>query len=290
MTRRRRWWVRLAAVVLGLTGVALTPGCNSVFYQPDAHRYRPLPPGAEDVWFASADGTRLHGWFLPAQGKAKGTVVHMHGNAQNLTSHVDFVAWLPAQGFAVFVFDYRGYGESAGSPSRGGVVADAHAALDYVRSRADVDPLRVVVFGQSLGGAIATAALGEGDTSGVRGLAVDSTFGSYIAMGNAVLGGTFLTWPFAWLLLSDEHAPEHSITKIAPVPILFLHGTQDPVVPLAEGRRLFAAAAEPKTFVELGEPGHTVATYTADGRAELVRFFERCLANDAAPTGPNEIR
>lgn len=290
MTRRRRWWVRLAAVVLVLTGIALTPGCNSVFYQPDAHRYRALPPGVEDVWFASADGTRLHGWFLPAQGKAKGTVVHMHGNAQNLTSHVDFVAWLPAQGFQLFVFDYRGYGASAGSPSRAGTVEDACAALGYVRSRADVDPACVVVFGQSLGGAIATAALGELGTNGVRGLAVDSTFGSYIAMGNSVLGGTFLTWPFAWLLLSDAHAPERSIAKIAPVPILFLHSTQDSIVPLAEGRRLFAAAGEPKTFVELSEPGHTVATYTAEGRAELVRFFERCFANDAEPAGPNEIR
>ena len=290
MTRRRRWWVRLAAVVLVLTGIALTPGCNSVFYQPDAQRYRPLPAGGEDVWFASRDGTRLHGWFLPAQGKAKGTVVHVHGNAQNLTSHVGFVDWLPAQGFSVFAFDYRGYGESAGSPSRGGVVEDTRAALDYVRSRADVDATRVVVFGQSLGGAIATAALGEGGTNGVCGFAVDSTFGSYIHMGNAALGGTFLTYPLAWLLLSDDHAPEHSIGKIAPVPILFLHGTQDPVVPLAEGRRLFAAAGEPKTFVELSEPGHTVATYTAEGRAQLVLFFERCFANDGVPAAPRETR
>jgi alpha-beta hydrolase superfamily lysophospholipase len=282
--------VRLAALALLLGGVALSPGCNSVFYQPDAHHYRHLPPGVEDVWFASADGTRLHGWFLPAQGTAKGTVVHMHGNAQNLTSHVDFVAWLPAQGFSVFVFDYRGYGESAGGPSRQGVFEDACAALEYVRSRPDVDPARLLVFGQSLGGAIVTAALGEAGTQGVRGVAVDSTFGSYIAMGNAAIGGTFLTYPLAWLLLSDEHAPEYSIAAIAPVPILFLHATHDPVVPLAQGRRLFEAASEPKEFVELAQSGHTVATHSNESRARLVRFFEHCLASDGAPTGPHEIR
>lgn len=78
--------MRAGAVALALTVVAAATGCNGVFYQPDAQRYRPLPAGAEDVWFASGDGTRLHGWFLPAVGMAKGTVVHMHGNAQNRPS------------------------------------------------------------------------------------------------------------------------------------------------------------------------------------------------------------
>lgn len=190
----------------------------------------------------------------------------------------------------MFVFDYRGYGESAGSPSRDGVFADAGAALDYVRARPDVDARRLLVFGQSLGGAIATAALGEHGTAGVRGFAVDSTFGSYIAMGNAVLGGTFLTWPFAWLLLSDAHAPEQSVANIAPVPMLFLHSTHDPVVPISQGRRLFDAAGEPKQFVELAEAGHTVATYTERGRAQLVAFFERCLAAPGAKAASGEIR
>jgi fermentation-respiration switch protein FrsA (DUF1100 family) len=289
VTRGRRRWLRLVVVALVLGVVALTPGCNGVFYQPDAHRYRQLPPGAEDVWFASGDGTRLHGWFLPAQGKAKGTVVHVHGNAQNLTSHIGFVDWLPAQGLHLFVFDYRGYGESAGSPSRDGVFEDACAAFDYVRARADVDAARLVVFGQSLGGAIATAALGERGTKGVRGFAVDSTFGSYIAMGNAAIGGSCLTWPLAWLLLSDAHAPEDSVARIAPVPMLFLHSTHDPVVPLAEGRRLFDAAGEPKEFMELAQAGHTVAANTEEGRARLVQFFEQCLG-DGAPAVPGEIR
>jgi uncharacterized protein len=276
VTRRVRRVLVAVAVAIAIT--MLLGGCNGMFYHPTTYRYRSLPAGASDVWFQSKDGTRLHGWFLPAVGQAKGTVVHVHGNAQNLTSHVGFVDWLPAEGFDVFVFDYRGYGQSGGSPSRHGLFEDACAALEYVRSRPGVDASRIVVFGQSLGGAVVTAALGEAGTKGVRGVAVDSTFGSYIAMGNAAIGGTFLTWPLLWLLLSDAHAPEDSVAKIAPVPMLFVHGTNDPVVPMAQGKRLFAAAGEPKRFVELPEPGHTVVTSTPAGRQLLVGFFEECLA------------
>jgi fermentation-respiration switch protein FrsA (DUF1100 family) len=269
---------RCSAVPLLLTLAA----CNGLFYHPDQRTYRALPVGGEEVVFRSGDGTALHGWFLPAQGPAHGTVLHVHGNAQNLTSHVAFVDWLPAQGYLVFVFDYRGYGSSAGEPSREGLHTDMRAALAHVRSRPEVDRDRVVVFAQSLGGAVATAVLGEHGADGVRGLALDSTFDGYIAMGNEMLGGTFLTWPLAWLLLSDAHAPVDSIAAIAPVPILFLHGVADPVVPMAAGQRLFAAAREPKRFVELPEPGHTVATDTVHGRNELLTFFAQCLTATGA--------
>src|SRR5690606_8930163 len=162
--------------------------------------------GGEELTFASGDGTRLHAWLVRARGKPKGTVIYFHGNAQNLTSHYSFVDWLPAEGYQVFAFDYRGYGKSQGSVSRQGLHEDSLAALDYVSKRADVDANRLLVFAQSLGGACATAALGEGGPP-VRGLALDSTFAHYISMGNEVLGGSFLTYPLAWLLLSNSHSP-----------------------------------------------------------------------------------
>lgn len=288
----RRFRIHLARTLLLASAAVLLHGCNGMFYQPDARIYRtrtpdrdpassalePSWPAIEDVTFATPDGTRLHGWFLRASGEPKGTVVHFHGNAQNLTSHVGFVDWLPAAGFHVFVFDYRGFGESAGSPSREGLHEDSLAALAYVRSRPGVDPQRIVVFAQSLGGACAVAALGEGGTQGIRGLALDSTFATYIGMGNEVLGGTFLTYPLAWLLLSNRHSAANAIAKIAPVPILFFHSTEDPVVPIAQGRLLFAAAQEPKEFVEVPVRGHPIATATRDSRARLVRFFTTCLA------------
>jgi fermentation-respiration switch protein FrsA (DUF1100 family) len=178
----------------------------------------------------------------------------------------------------VFAFDYRGYGKSEGSASRQGLHEDSIAALEYVSKRADVDANRLVVLAQSLGGACATAALGESGIK-VRGLALDSTFAHYIAMGNEVIGGTFLTYPLAWLLLSNSHSPADSIANIAPTPILCFHSPEDPVVPISQGRALHAAAGDPKAFLEVSVRGHAVATTSRATRERLLQFFAACLMN-----------
>ena len=277
--RRRRRRVRFATLLLLLLLPLVFPGClNGLFYHPDRVAYRDLDamPRCEQVTFPSGDGTRLHGCLLRAAGEPRGTVVFFHGNAQNLTSHLFFVDWLPASGFDVFTFDYRGYGRSEGSPSRQGLFEDSVAALDYVRSRDDVDGERIVVLAQSLGGACAVPALGEGGGGPVRGVVLDSTFATYIGMGNAALGGTWLTWPFAWLLLTNAHSPAHVVAQLAPTPLLFFHSEHDPVVPIAQGRALFDVASEPKQFVAVARPGHPIATSPAE-QQRIVRFFAECL-------------
>ena len=128
-------------------------GCDSFFYYPNARKYAsPAEEGLkfESVHFAAKDGPRLHGWFFPATGEPKGTVLHLHGNAGNITGHFAHIAWLPTEGWNVLCFDYRGYGESEGKVTRAGTVSDAHAALDYLLKRPG-GPARIVVFGQSLG-------------------------------------------------------------------------------------------------------------------------------------------
>lgn len=257
-------------------------GCGGVFYQPDSYEYRRLDPmhaPMEDVTFPSRDGTRLHAWLLnaPGGGSAKGTVIHFHGNAQNLTGHVSFVDWLPACGFNVFSFDYRGYGTSEGSPTRSGIHQDGLAALDYVRGRNDVDRDKLLIFGQSLGGACALAAVGEGDQSGIRGVAVESTFYSYQSVANEKLGGTFFTYPLVWLLISNRHSPKASVAKISPIPLLVIHGDADEVVSIGQGRALFDAAEDPKQFWEVPGGGHTPAMERDEYRSKLVSYFEECL-------------
>ena len=278
VTRGRR--LRRLAVLASLLTLVSMQGCNSLFYHPDSYPYRAVGAiaGAEELTFASKDGTKLNAWFLRALGKPKGTVVYFHGNAQNLTSHISYADWLPAHGFDVFAFDYRGYGKSEGSPSRRGVHEDSIAALEYVRSRDDVDTDRIVVFAQSLGGACATAALGESGIK-VRGVALDSTFGHYISMGNEVLGGTFLTYPLAWLLLSNSHSPADAIANIAPTPVLCFHSPEDPVVPISQGRALYGAAGDPKAFLEVPVRGHAIATSSNAARQRLLQFFTACLKN-----------
>ena len=150
---------------------------DRLFYYPTSVVYgRPESHGLtyESVCFESGDGTALHGWFFPSDGPTRGTIVHCHGNAGNITGHFEAVRWLPACGWNVLCFDYRGYGRSAGAPSRSGTIEDARAALRYALSRSDVDPRCVVMLGQSLGGSIGIVVAAECDT--LRGLAVEGAF------------------------------------------------------------------------------------------------------------------
>lgn len=270
--------------VCALLALAIAPlnACNGLFYYPDNDLYsRPssYPMKIEEVTFASADGTQLSGWFLHAQSPAKATVLHFHGNAGNLTSHVRFVSWLPEQGFNVMVWDYRGYGASQGSASRSGIHEDGLAALAYVRARPDVDASRIIVMGQSLGGAVALDTVINSDRKGIACVVVDSTFGSYQDMANARLGGTFLTMPITWLLIGEAHSPSDRVSEIAPTPLLVIHGTEDFVVPAELGQELFEAAAEPKELWEIKDGRHTDAFggRGAEYRPKLVEYLEKCV-------------
>ncbi|MCY1213987.1 Serine aminopeptidase, S33 [compost metagenome] len=280
----RRWWMSLAALPLFLLG-----GCvQSMFYYPDRVRYE--TPDAlglryENVRFTSADGTRLSGWFIPAAGRAdpkaaKGTVVHFHGNAQNMSSHWRFVAWLPAQDYNVFVFDYRGYGESDGEPEPRGVFEDSNAALDHVRARADVDASRLFVFGQSLGGTNAIAAVGSGNRAGVKAVAIESTFYSYRSIANDKLPG-------AGLLVRDDYAASKFVAAIAPIPLLLIHGTADAVIPHHHSQRLLADAKEPKQLIEVPGAGHlepmAAPRFGTTYQQALTTFFDSAPALPARP-------
>ena len=277
---------RCAAMTM-LTITLLGSGCvNRMFYYPTADVYDvPSRHGLpyEPVDFFSRDGTRLTGWFLPATGEPRGTVVHYHGNAQNLTAHFAFVSWLPREGFNVFVFDYRGYGRSEGVPDRRGVHEDGLAALDYVMKRPDVHPERVVVLGQSLGGAVAVAALASRSERPVKAVVIDSSFYSYQRIVRDKIRGipvlSWFRWPLSWLVVSNRRSPGPVIHHLAPIPLLVIHGTDDEVIPPAHGRKLFEAAGEPKTLVMVPGGRHTDALVHPDPRyrKQVVDFFMRAL-------------
>lgn len=272
--------------VLVLVGLTINiSGCaNSAFYYPTQNTYStPVSRGiaCETVSFASRDGTMLSGWFLPARNasgatdahNAKGTVIHFHGNAQNMTSHWQFVGWLPSRGFNVLVFDYRGYGLSQGRPTQRGLFEDSQAAIDYVRTRTDVDPAKLLVFGQSLGGNNAIAAVGAGNRAGVQAVAVESTFYSYSSIANETIPG-------GGLLVGNEYSASNYIAALSPIPLLIIHGTSDPVVPYKDAGRLFEVAKEPKTLVTIEGGGHIEAMNGNRNnvhRDALVMFFEKAL-------------
>ena len=255
---------RLLAMLALVLAPAALGGCNNFFFQPDPIRYFvPSQFGLwhEEVTFTSADGTELSGWFLPARPPAQGTIIHFHGNAANITNHIYGVRWLPPRGFSVFLFDYRGYGASEGSPSREGAIEDGAAAIRYVRSRPDVDPNRLIVYGQSLGGALAVNALAEAGTAGVKALVLEATFRSYRELIVLKMRDTLVLWPFqypvAYLLFTDHLSPEEALPALSTVPTLVIHGEADFTVPFAAGKRLFESVASPdRTFWAVGGAGH----------------------------------
>lgn len=259
---------------------------SRMFYYPDRVVYdTPASHGLkyEPVSFPSRDGTRLSGWFVPAVGRARGTVVHFHGNAQNMTSHFAFVSWLPQAGFNLFVFDYRGYGLSEGRPGKGGLQLDSCAALEYVRSRGDLDRNRLLLFGQSLGGAQAMGAAGGGDRQGVRAVVVEATFFSYRAIVRDTIATmpliSRLAAPLSLLLTGDAYSPAAFAAAIAPVPLLLIHGTADRIIPWEHSRLLLERAGEPKQFWSVEGGGHTEAFIDPGSpyRRKLVEFLDAAV-------------
>ncbi len=214
----------------------------------------------EDVNFKTSDGLRLYGWFFAAKPEAMGTILVLHGNAENLSTHVNSVLWLLPEGFNLFIFDYRGYGRSEGSPDIKGVHLDAEAALHTVLSLPQTGGGKVIVLGQSIGGAIAVYTVANfNEKDRIAALVIDSSFASYRLIAREKLSHFFLTWPFQYplsFLVSDSYSPIKWIKNVAPVPVLIMHGHADPVVPFHHGRMLYDAARGPKEFWETAEPGH----------------------------------
>jgi fermentation-respiration switch protein FrsA (DUF1100 family) len=235
----------------GLTAMFVSGFVERQFFYPDSARYSsPAQFGlqAEDVWLRAADGSKLHAWFLPARGAAKATVLHLHGNAANVSNHLPLVAWLPPAGYNVLMLDYRGFGRSEGQPSLDGVVDDAAAALAYLRTRPEVDASRLIVLGQSMGGATALRLLAR-DATGVRLGIIDSAFASYRQIAQeAMLGSVVLAPAIPLVLLALPGADKDPLAAVAKihVPLIFVHGTRDAVIGHDHSAQLHAAANAPK--------------------------------------------
>ncbi|MDP7396670.1 MAG: alpha/beta hydrolase [Lentisphaeria bacterium] len=264
-------------IILSLVGLAA--GCsttvNKAFYQPTSKVYRTPDKDDldyEDVAFASADGTVLTGWFIPATYEPRGTVIHFHGNARNMTSHYRYVGWIADEGFNVFVFDYRGYGRSAGTPGRKGVYEDCVAAVRYLQQRDDVDPEKIIVIGQGLGGANAIAVVGRENFDGILGIVAEAPFaasGEIVTDRLAAASGS----P-GKAAGSDAYSAAAVVDQLG-VPLIVIHGTADRVVPYRHGKRLFDKAKEPKQIwtIKGGRHCDGMTIYHEKVRPRLLRIF-----------------
>jgi hypothetical protein len=253
---------------------------SRLLYVPGASRtLTPVPPALglapERVEIPSGDGVTLVAWVIRAPGTdtTGRWLLICHGNAGNLSEagRPEHYADLRALGLNLLAFDYRGYGESSGSPSEAGLYRDASAAYGYLRDTLGVPPERIVLFGHSLGSAVAVELATRVPAAG---LVLDGALMSVIARAQEV----YPYVPVRWVARSRFA----SIEKIGRVqmPKLFLHARQDDVVPIAHGRRLYDAAPPPKTFVELGG-GHG-DSFEADSAVyfgAIARFLETLHQN-----------
>ena len=237
--------------------IALTPADRGLRY--------------EDIQFRASDGVELHGWWVPGPGEW--TWLWFHGNAGNIGHRVDNLFELVERlGVSVFIFDYRGYGRSEGSPSEAGLYRDGEAALAYVRARAEVDAGRIVLFGRSLGGAVAVRLATEHEPFAV---VLESAFPSIKAMARMM----YLSLPVDVLVRSRFD----SLSAIRDVhaPVMVLHGDRDEIVPLKMGRELFEAANEPKRFFVIEGAGHNDTYFVGGDRYyDALRSFLEDLGGD----------
>lgn len=283
---------RMALIVLGTyVGVIVLVGLlqSKLLYFPTKdYEFTPADVGLafEELTLRTADGIAIAAWYVPHP-NPKGTIIFCHGNAGNIADRISDLQRLHRMGVNVLIFDYRGYGQSEGTPSEKGTYADAEAAWAYVIEQRGEPSKRVVIFGRSLGGAVAIELAARAQTSGgdraddgkrlgrsgqPAGLVVESTFTNIVDVGRL-----HYPWlPVNWIVTYRYE----SIDKVGNVtcPKLFFHGKDDSLIPIELGRRLFEAAAEPKTFVETpGQHGEAGYSYAPEFTQRLAAFLDGVL-------------
>lgn len=242
-------WTVIALVGTGVALLYLFQ--RSLIYFPDGEVPPPAAAGlvsAEIVRFETSDGLDLEAWFVPArEPSANRTIVVFNGNAGNRSHRSALAATFSAYGWSTLLVDYRGYGGNPGLPSESGIERDANAALKYLLTRSDVDPTRIVYFGESLGAAVAVRlAIAHAPAA----LILRSPFSSMAGIG----GRHYPFLPVRWLL-RDRYPSIDLIGRIKS-PVLFIAGDLDSIVPIHETEQLFEAANEPKRLLVIRNANH----------------------------------
>lgn len=218
-----------------------------------------------DVTFASGDGTRLHGWLLGIPAPDAPILVWFHGNAGNITSRAAMASELASRGITVFLFDWRGYGRSEGSPAEGALYLDALAAYDHA---AQLPNGGVVAYGESLGGPYAAYVAKH---RRVRGVVIENSFPSLRELANALYHPFPLGWTAPRAMRTTEWLND------AGVPVLVMHGRRDTVIPFALGQRLYDGLRGPREMLVSETADHSQIS-----AAEGARYYDtvaRFIAN-----------
>ncbi len=265
--------IRIALSVLKIAAVVYVGLCILLFFRQSRMIYFPLATvmqtpadvglAYESVALMTDDHVRLAGWYVPCAG-ARGTALMCHGNGGNIGDRLHSICLFHELGLNVLIFDYRGYGASAGKPSEAGTYLDARAAWRYLADERNLPPTGIVVFGRSLGGAVA-AGLAEHVTPAA--LILEATFTSIPDIG----AGLYPWLPIRWL----SRYRYNTLARLERIhcPVLIAHSRDDDLIPFEHGRKLFAAAREPKTFFELSGDHNEGEVLTSPAYREALDKF-----------------
>lgn len=270
-----RWLITVAALSLLLFALVELMRRTSLFhpvrYPAGDWNATDLAPEPEDLWFVTEDGVRLHGWLFAVADPDAPLLVYYHGNGGNLTHRVFTASGFAERGVSVFLFDYRGYGRSEGSPSERGLYRDAEAAWDLMRRRHS-GPL--IPYGESLGGAYAAWVAREGNPCAI---VLDSTFPSMRAVARSI----YHPVPLHWLLRPGLETARS--VNASGTPALVMHSVRDEVLPIELGRQLHDAIAHEKEWYESPRAAHAALSWS-DGNVyydAVTSFIARRCGRDA---------
>jgi fermentation-respiration switch protein FrsA (DUF1100 family) len=236
----------IATVLIGLfvlNGMMFMQQSSMIFF-PYAHLEQ--TPGDwglpyQDVNLTTADGLQLHGWYIPHTDSSK-VLLFFHGNAGNISHRRESIAIFHRQGLNVFIIDYRGYGKSQGDPDETGLYRDADAAWQYLTQQKGIDKDNIIIFGRSLGGAVATRLASEVHPAA---LILESTFSSARDMARSIF--PILSHV---LIFRYKFNSMHTIKKIN-CPLLLMHSPDDEIIPFHIGEKLYKSANEPKRLIKM---------------------------------------
>ncbi len=248
----------------------IRPLLNSLLYFPTrAIEQTPADFGLayRDLTLETEDGESLHGWWIPARAPSLGHVLLSHGNAGNIGDRVLHARLLTSAGFDVLVFDYRGYGQSTGSPSEEGTYRDARAARRGLLAQEGVEESRILYLGESLGAAVVLPLALEAPP---RGLVLQSAFTSVRDIAR-------VHYPFLPRAAVPDAYPSLRRIRQLESPLLVLHGESDEIVPVDHGRALFEAAPEPKDIRVFSSAGHELVPLAGEAYGEAVASWAKGL-------------
>lgn len=220
----------------------------------------------EDIYFTTQDGKTLNGWYIPAE-KAAYTVLFCHGNAGNIGHRLYKISMLHEMGLNVFIFDYRGYGKSEGSPDEQGLYSDGDAAYDYLIREKKVSPRALILYGESIGGAVA---IDIAERLSVKAIITEETFTSVKDMMR-------IAFPFLPYHIFSSRFDSASKIQDITCPKLIMHSVDDEIVPYYLGVELFGASAGPKKFLKLRGGHNTAFMESGEKYREGIKFFIESL-------------